>query len=522
MVPLGLNVISPRLHERHVGFTPVDFAAPRRGSAASVSSNLTNTRPRRASPSSPSRVKEGFTFGVNRAQDVFAEAEAAEADRQKREFLAATYGGDGKRARERLSLASSHSPGTRRPSLMLWEKLGKQSTSAPALPLPDERRGSLPIAIPQPEPPKPIRPLPPLLPLSDPGPRLLPSTLALHRATHLLNSKNLQADPLPAPLPPSLHPPAPVDLAEFDIDFILAGASETSDIPAMRLDGDDTFAKFVGEFDDEYGGRRGEWTFRESGRTWTSPGAGVYEIDGGDVRCSKTGSVWKTRRISGTEVELERQNMTIILTTKAVHIEAGGYKRYKRKKGKGFGNAIRRGFASMLSDDKRVNREEKERERIQSRSWSGNASRVWVPKTTTAWTGVPDNALAMVLPIDEAYALNCDSSLALLVWYVPFTNQELPWPSFRAVARIINIDELKTISTPSTSGRAFPTVIAVCHARAQGVEFVLEGLDRLGLCAGDSAWGPTGYEEWRGTGLSANGRDLLDTLWAGCIAVLGI
>ena len=65
-------------------------------------------------------------------------------------------------------------------------------------------------------------------------------------------------------------------------------------------------------------------------------------------------------------------------------------------------------------------------------------------------------------------------------------------------------------------------MIAVCHARDQGVEFVLEGLDRLGLCAGDSAWGPTGYEEWRGTGLSKNGRELLDALWAGCIAVLGI
>jgi hypothetical protein len=334
-----------------------------------------------------------------------------------------------------------------------------------------------------------------------------------------LNSKNLQADPLPAPLPPSLHPPAPVDLAEFDIDFILAGATETNDIPAMRLDGDDTFAKFVGEFDDEYGGRRGEWTFRETGKTWDSPGAGLYELDGGEIRSRKTGSVWKTRRINGSEVELEKAALTIILTTKAVHIEAGGYKRHKRKKTKGFGNAIRRGFASML-EDKRVNRDEKERERIQSRSWSGNASRVWVPKTSTAWSGVPENALAMVLPIDESYTLVCDSNLALLVWYVPFTQGDLPWPSFRTVARIINMDELRSAST-STSGRAFPTVIAVCHARSQGVEFVLEGLDRLGLCAGDSAWGPTGYEEWRGTGLSKNGRDLLDALWAGCIAVLG-
>jgi hypothetical protein len=62
----------------------------------------------------------------------------------------------------------------------------------------------------------------------------------------------------------------------------------------------------------------------------------------------------------------------------------------------------------------------------------------------------------------------------------------------------------------------------VCHSRSQGVEFVLEGLDRLGFCQGASAWGPTGYEEWRGSGLSEDGRELLDVLWAGCTAVLGV
>lgn len=72
------------------------------------------------------------------------------------------------------------------------------------------------------------------------------------------------------------------------------------------------------------------------------------------------------------------------------------------------------------------------------------------------------------------------------------------------------------------TGRNFPTVIAVCHSRSQGVEFVLEGLDRLGLCKGESAWGPTGYEEWRGTGLSEYGRKMLDLLWAGCTAVMGL
>lgn len=134
---------------------------------------------------------------VNRhtTDDVFAQAEAEEAERQRRAFIAATYGGDSQRARERLSLGgpptgglsalhipnglggaggSGHSPIDRRPSLMLWEKLGMQavqraadaaaaaSISAPALATPSgqptaafdteddygQRRGSLPIAIP--------------------------------------------------------------------------------------------------------------------------------------------------------------------------------------------------------------------------------------------------------------------------------------------------------------------------------------------------------------------------------------
>jgi hypothetical protein len=104
--------------------------------------------------------------------DAFQEQEAQEADRQQRAFLAATYGEDGRRARERLSIGgpvanTPASPSMRRPSLMLWEKLGmaaaaKQfdpevaASSAPTLILPKamseeelgQRRGSLPIAIP--------------------------------------------------------------------------------------------------------------------------------------------------------------------------------------------------------------------------------------------------------------------------------------------------------------------------------------------------------------------------------------
>jgi hypothetical protein len=88
---------------------------------------------------------------------------------------------------------------------------------------------------------------------------------------------------------------------------------------------------------------------------------------------------------------------------------------------------------------------------------------------------------------------------------------------------IFSGDTLSSLGDNSVmSGRAFPTVIAVCHSQKSGVEFVLEGLDRLGLCKGGNAWGPTGYEEWRGTGLSENGRQALDLLWAACTAVMGI
>jgi len=103
---------------------------------------------------------------------VFDLAEIEEADRQHRAFLEATYGGDGKRARERLSIGGpSQTPGTpgstsiaRRQSLMLWEKMGMTGPSkiAPwgddeAAPTPVQpidaddfgaRRGSLPIAVP--------------------------------------------------------------------------------------------------------------------------------------------------------------------------------------------------------------------------------------------------------------------------------------------------------------------------------------------------------------------------------------
>ncbi|KAK8869706.1 hypothetical protein IAR55_000274 [Kwoniella newhampshirensis] len=929
--------------------------------------------------------------------DAFEQTEADEADRQRRAFLAATYGQDGKRARERLSIGGQGGlgpPGVpqgtlRRQSLLLWERMkGSESETGSFTQLPPgtplsilsaedlgPRRGSLPIAIPggglgrsssrrsnYPEGDEPVmidseatppdegdeedeedaaaakvstyadlivaysksfstllqRPLPPLLPLSDPGPRLLPSTLALHRANHLLNSRNLQAEPLPHPLPPSLHPPDPVDVAEFDIDFILAGSQaqlgqgkkknaqidvrnglpNQPETPILRLGGDeeDTFAKFVGEFDDEYGGRRGDWTFRacptlQSGQRsprdpldrsdpsdpsllkaeWESSGAGKYELlSNGEVRSASTGKSWRVHKLGSREYELEEVRSAPVsaplsalnfggerytLAGKRVHRDQGGVKlphfnvnswfhhhansqssrssssgvsvskyrssisngpverttrfdsedstmtmtpalsssapfglamaalkaKKKRnnkeedldvplktklslvrsrskepegdKKDKKLGGVFKRGIlGSMLgtssSDEKKQQREERERERVQAHSWSGTGSAVqhqgwthqgrgsdgvtyrssappqdrsnpgseqsassrsatsgssddaantpWnstekaktVSSATTddessthsgpkwregkGWQGVPDDAVAMIIPLEHEVP-NTRPSLstseksqlhhpffvdgpkqALLVWYVPFNSefddteqrpstassrssinndpsppaigsasssgslpkfqkllrrraskdkdalkketqslqqppskqglrrvpslQPLPFRSFRVVARVVDAHELRSdvdslysassISTtsnpfdkwsrdqnvfvssppptanksdsglrstlplspvdesrqkqPDISGRNFPTVIAVCHSRSQGVEFVLEGLDRLGLCKGESAWGPTGYEEWRGTGLSERGRELLDLLWAGCTGVMGL
>lgn len=105
---------------------------------------------------------------------VFEQAEAEEAERQRRTFLAATYGVDGRRARERLSIGgqsihAGQGRGLRRESLILWESVGmfrgsgdgsavsapigpSRSTNAAGLLSGEDevpvRRGSLPIAIP--------------------------------------------------------------------------------------------------------------------------------------------------------------------------------------------------------------------------------------------------------------------------------------------------------------------------------------------------------------------------------------
>ncbi|WVN86731.1 uncharacterized protein L203_101903 [Cryptococcus depauperatus CBS 7841] len=927
---------------------------------------------------SPFENGQGSEAGKRDDVDVFEQTEADEAERQQRAFLAATYGADGRRARERLSIGGQGGQnvgGPRRQSLKVWERVGmiRGSGDASTISAPvihahgsnlagtlsgneeiGERRGSLPIAIPgagllgkassRREPKRetaeirehdekyeddedddedeareglghmlslPVRPLPPLLPLSDPGPRLLPSTLALHRANHLLNSRNLQSDPLPPPLPSSLHPPDPVDITEFDLDFILAGSqshlaqSSESDIvegsrkeglpngATLKLgrDGEDTFAKFVGEFDDEYGGRRGEWTFRSCHRSaalngtslqdpintstssepaskteWESTGAGKYELlTNGEVKNNETGRSWRVRRVGAREYELEEVRLAgrdnnfkktvtcdrFTLASKCVHRDQGGVKvpyfdidpfvpvssshtplqtrafkhhanisedvpqlkcrgsftssgrsdstdsstifiphfqsmpssKIKKKDDRGqvsrddtifsslsgsalkkaqrehdtsrepddrkdrsFGGVLKRGLlssfkSSSTSDGKRLAREEREKEQIQAHSWSGSNSSgsherpphlqhtrgvvkdgkarrsssslldkgakddgIQYPhvkrsdqvrwKEGKAWDGVPEDAVAMIIPLkDEASSPNgattpvplcptpphtmksskdslsvlrspdgkviphpffCSGSKqAMLVWFVPFNSEYddeprpstasskssmntsatsptetsllssslpkfqrflrrraskdkeaikreaaqghaqsqqmnlvkfgkktsgpfLPFRSFRVVARVVDCKELRSgmeglnkelskvewskdgnvfspsspltppnlsasagnpsimpflsgsspseegSTEPSLKGRSFPTVIAVCHSRSQGVEFVVEGLDRLGLCKGESAWGPTGYEEWRGTGLSEYGRRLMDLLWAGCTGVMGL
>jgi hypothetical protein len=166
-----------------------------------------------------------------------------------------------------------------------------------------------------------------------------------------------------------------VDVTEFDIDFILAGSraqlggkrttnAAIDDIAPFAMpttattlklgaDEEDSFAKFVGKFDDEYGGRRGEWTFRAKtpytgtgdGKhprsVWESPGAGSYDVYAdGEVKSEMTGTKWRTSRKGICEYELEyiaglqhsspalrrRIGEKVTLTTKYSHGEAGGKK----------------------------------------------------------------------------------------------------------------------------------------------------------------------------------------------------
>ncbi|KAF8608990.1 hypothetical protein BDV93DRAFT_214616 [Ceratobasidium sp. AG-I] len=77
---------------------------------------------------------------------------------------------------------------------------------------------------------------------------------------------------------------------------------------------------------------------------------------------------------------------------------------------------------------------------------------------------------------------------------------------------------------PSTSSsdrkrQSFPTVIAMCNGTGTSVEFVPEGLDRLGLCTPSFEWQ---NESERFPGLTPVGTEVVEMVWAGCVAVLGI
>ncbi|KAJ9114081.1 hypothetical protein QFC22_005901 [Naganishia vaughanmartiniae] len=706
------------------------------------------------------------------------------------------------------------------------------------------------------------RPLPPLLPLSDPGPRLLPSTLALHRASHLLSSRNLESEPLPHPLPPSLHPPAPVSVSDLDLDFILSGAYDPPPIdptkrnvpspntalsqyamqnrPGVQLGpggtDEDSFAKFVGAFDEEYDSRRGDWTFRvrPEGKTagrieWESPGAGRYTITStGEVISQRNGKGWCVKRTGNREFHLDRipedvpsssrgipdgpptayAGNHIVLASKHVHSVSGGLKidfastsmipapgatrarqlshesesqqsskgvgtsetntsassttnldraatatstgsrrasktqdkdplsgatqaikglqalikeagggkdkeKDKKKDRASFGDKLKKTWLATVKSstsgsesEKAARRADREREQGQSRSWSGESTKSnWstsssgasnrnragtaegvtsIPPSESssgsglgslpegeersvaspvisgkAWETVPEEALAMAVPLKDngarraastrgtasgqetsgqAAFLNDSFSRVLMVYFVPFMSSQpgshlptprlqperrmsttqrllrhhskekvpvgsapaaapppteralpaaatpldpaashpLPFRAFRVVAKVVRPRDLRSenmfaespargelptggsgdtikqehckakdelaeispfaeyepsrvrgsdatiVANKQRSGSEFPIIVAVCHSRAQGVEFVLEGLDRLGLCQGQSAWGPTGYEEWRGSGLSADGWEVLETLWAACVGIMGL
>ncbi|KAG8746357.1 hypothetical protein FRC10_005346 [Ceratobasidium sp. 414] len=109
--------------------------------------------------------------------------------------------------------------------------------------------------------------------------------------------------------------------------------------------------------------------------------------------------------------------------------------------------------------------------------------------------------------------------------------------AFHVVARILTTTELcasglrhpgtfvqSDLTSPATrprssAARAFPSVIAMCNGTGTGVEFVPEGLDRLGLCLPSFEWQS---EAERFPGLTPVGVEIVEMVWAGCVAVLGI
>ncbi|KDQ21577.1 hypothetical protein BOTBODRAFT_207505 [Botryobasidium botryosum FD-172 SS1] len=110
----------------------------------------------------------------------------------------------------------------------------------------------------------------------------------------------------------------------------------------------------------------------------------------------------------------------------------------------------------------------------------------------------------------------------------PFHLAPKPLKCFRAVARVLSDAELRgsglrypatgpssassqpfTFSIPEPASFTPPShVIAVCHDPRLGIEFIPEGLDRLGLYDGATE------------GLTDVGREVAEITWAGCLALM--
>ncbi|KAG8710009.1 hypothetical protein FRC08_017762 [Ceratobasidium sp. 394] len=100
------------------------------------------------------------------------------------------------------------------------------------------------------------------------------------------------------------------------------------------------------------------------------------------------------------------------------------------------------------------------------------------------------------------------------------TATELCASGLRHPGTFIQPDLSSPVSRPRGSpARAFPSVIAMCNGTGTGVEFVPEGLDRLGLCLPSYEWQS---EAERFPGLTPVGVEVVEMVWAGCVAVLGI
>ena len=91
----------------------------------------------------------------------------------------------------------------------------------------------------------------------------------------------------------------------------------------------------------------------------------------------------------------------------------------------------------------------------------------------------------------------------------------------RHPSTLAQTDMSSTAHRPNSmaGSQSFPTVIAMYNGAGTSVEFVPEGLDRLGLCQPSYEWQS---ESERFPGLTPVGVDIVEMVWAGCVAVLGI